>query len=227
MPVGVNVRDSFRSRRGYGSGSLDRPRHRFHRSTVGHATAESTGRPWATVGKGPDRVLVAVADAEARVPSFQICVGTGQPWSAEISLQCLLWIIEMVQVASTVTVFPVVVRHCACKGRSVACRLGRGRQGTSGLMPAAVDDRRLTVPLSRHRLPISETPCPRAAIHHPSWVGKSYSKCPVLASITEGSNTSGAETSCIAESSKSSRGHHQSPAFQHTRGLRLLIHLAR
>jgi hypothetical protein len=161
------------------------------------------------------------------VPSFQICVGTGQPWSAEMSLQCLLWIIEMVQVASAVTVFPVVARYCACMGRSVACRLRRGRQGTSGLMPAAVDDRRLTGPLPQHRLPISETPCPRTTIHHPSRVGKSDLKCRVLASIPAGSNTSGAETSCIVESSKSSRGHHQNPEFQHTRGLHLLIHLAR
>jgi hypothetical protein len=106
MPVGVRVRDSFRRCLG---DSVDRPS--TPPSSI-HSWARNGGpatrRPWATAGKDPARVL-----------SFRIRVGIGQPWSAWMLLQGrsdYRRSTRVVEVETTATVFSDVARYGARMG---------------------------------------------------------------------------------------------------------------
>jgi hypothetical protein len=98
MPVGVRVRDSFRSRiwiiREKIPGSSTTLPWKIH--SWARNGRPSTGRLWATAGKGPD----TMADVEARVLKLQICIGLDQPWSARMSLPGLVAIERLLGGAS-------------------------------------------------------------------------------------------------------------------------------
>jgi len=102
MPVGVRVRDSFRSRiwiiREKIPGSSTTLPWKIH--SWARNGRPSTGRLWATAGKGPARVPDTMADVEARVLKLQICIGLDQPWSARMSLPGLVAIERLLGGAS-------------------------------------------------------------------------------------------------------------------------------